>query len=130
MRFDRRTVLGGVIVTLLGIPRARAAKGRAFETAAFRAAQESGQTFVLEVTAKWCGPCRRQKQVVEKLLDNPVFGNLTIFNADYDADRSELAGLNAHQLTTLIVYRGKTEVLRSSGETRPEMVEAILRKAL
>src|SRR5882724_3682239 len=129
MRFDRRTVLAG-IVTLLGMPRAQAANRQVFEAAAFRAAQESGQTFVLEVIAKWCGPCQQQKQVVEKLLENSAFGNLTIFNADYDADRSELAKINAHQLTTLIIYRGKTEALRSSGETRPEMVEAIRRKAL
>jgi thioredoxin 1 len=129
MRFDRRTVLGG-IVTVLGMRRARAANRQAFEAAAFAAAQESGQTFILEVTAKWCGPCQRQKQVVEKLLENSAFGNLTIFNADYDTDRSELAKINAHQLTTLIIYRGKTEALRSSGETRPEMVAAILRKAL
>ena len=129
MRFDRRTVLGG-IVTLLGVPRAWAANRHAFEPGAFRAAQESGQPFVLEVTAEWCGPCQQQKQVVEKLLENPAFGNLTIFNADYDADRSELTKINAHQLTTLIIYRGKTEELRSSGETRPEMVAAILRKAL
>ena len=130
MRFDRRTVLGGAIVTLLGMPRVQAANRQVFEASAFRAAQESGQTFVLEVTAKWCGPCQRQKQVVEKLLENSAFGNLTIFNADYDTDRSELAKINAHQLTTLIIYRGKTEALRSSGETRPEMVAAILRKAL
>jgi thioredoxin 1 len=130
MRFDRRTVLGGVIVTLLGMPRARAANRHAFEAGAFRAARESGQPFVLEVTAKWCGPCQRQTPRLENLLEDPAFGNLTIFNADYDADRSELAKINAHQLTTLIIYRGKTEELRSSGETRPEMVAAILRKAL
>jgi thioredoxin 1 len=130
MRFDRRTVLGGTIVSALGIMNARAADRRAFAAGAFQAAQESGQIFVLEVTAKWCGPCQRQKQVVEKLLENSVFGNLKIFNADYDTDRSELVKINAHQLTTLIIYRGKTEELRSSGETRPEMIEAILRKAL
>ena len=130
MRFDRRTVLGGAIVTVLWMPGARAADRRRFEAGAFRAAQASGQTFVLEVTAKWCGPCQRQKQVVEKLLENPAFGNLTIFDADYDTDRAELTRINARQLTTLIIYRGKTEELRSSGETRPEMVEAILRKAL
>ena len=130
MRFDRRTVLGGAIVTALGIANARAANRVAFTAGAFQAAQESGQIFVLEVTAKWCGPCQRQKQIVEKLLENSTFSNLTILNADYDADRSELAKINAHQLTTLIIYRGKTEELRSSGETRPEMVAAILRKAL
>ena len=130
MKFDRRTVLSGAIATAFGMVKARAANRHAFEPGPFQAAQESGQIFVLAVTAKWCGPCQRQKQVVEKLLENPAFSKLTIFNADYDTDRSELTRINAHQLTTLIVYRGKTEELRSSGETRPEMIEAILRKAL
>jgi thioredoxin 1 len=130
MTFDRRTVMGGAIVTALGIVDVWAANRPAFNAAAFAAAQASGRMFVLEVTAKWCGPCQRQKQVVEKLLENSAFDSLTIFNADYDADRGELSKLNAHQLTTLIIYRGKTEELRSSGETRPEMVEAILRRAL
>ena len=130
MKCDRRTVLGGAIVTVLWMRSARAANRRAFEAGAFQAAQASGQTFILEVTAKWCGPCQRQKQVVEKLLENSGFADLTLFNADYDTDRSELARINAHQLTTLIIYRGKTEALRSSGETRPDMLDAILRKAL
>jgi hypothetical protein len=41
-----------------------------------------------------------------------------------------LRKLNAQQLTTLIIYRGRSEVARSSGETRPEMVAAFLKKAL
>jgi thiol-disulfide isomerase/thioredoxin len=73
---------GGVVVILLGMPRARAANRHAFAAGAFRAAQGPGQTSILVVTAKWCGPCQRQKHVVEKLLENSAFGNLTIFNAD------------------------------------------------
>src|SRR5947209_18184744 len=130
MRFDRRVVLSGAMMTALGIVGARAANRPAFNAAAFAAAQDSGQIFVLEITANWCGPCQRQKQIVEKLLENSAFSNLTIFNADYDADRSELTRINAHQLTTLILYRGRIEELRSSRETRPELLHAYLRKAL
>jgi hypothetical protein len=53
-----------------------------------------------------------------------------VFDADYDLHKEALVKINALHLTTLIIYRGKTEFLRSSGETRPEMVEAFLRKAI
>ena len=65
MRFDRRAVLTGAIVTALGIVNARAANRPAFNAAAFAAAQESGQIFVLEITAKWCGPCQRMLPELE-----------------------------------------------------------------
>jgi hypothetical protein len=41
-----------------------------------------------------------------------------------------LVKLNARTVTTLVIYRDGTEILRSSGETRPDAVEAVLTKAL
>jgi hypothetical protein len=33
-------------------------------------------------------------------------------------------------VTTLVIYRNNSEVLRSSGETRPDAVKALLEKAM
>jgi hypothetical protein len=55
---------------------------------------------------------------------------VTIFEADYDANKEELQKLNAYHVTTLILYRDKSEVLRTVGETRPELIEPLLRKAM
>jgi thioredoxin len=130
MNIDRRTVLGGILATALAVPAAHASERIPFDAAAFHAAQDAGKTVVLEVTAKWCGPCQRQRPVVAKLLESPEFSTLTVFDADYDLHKNELLRINALQLTTLIIYRGKTEMQRSSGETRPEILEAFLRRAI
>ena len=53
-----------------------------------------------------------------------------IFDADFDANKDALVKLNAHTVTTLVIYRDNAEILRSSGETRPDAVEALLRKAM
>jgi len=41
-----------------------------------------------------------------------------------------LVKVNAHTVTTLVIHRDNSEVLRSSGETRPDAVEALLKKAM
>jgi thioredoxin 1 len=130
MSIDRRRVLGAILLTAVALPSAKASERIPFDAAALQAAQDAGKAVVLEVTAAWCGPCQKQRPVVARLLEVPEFSSLMVFDADYDRHRDELRRLHALQLTTLILYRGNTEVLRSSGETRPEMIEAFLRTAL
>jgi thiol-disulfide isomerase/thioredoxin len=129
MTLNRRAVLTGFAATIFMGSKAHASLV-SFDTAAFNAAQDAGKSVVLNITAKWCGSCQKQRPVVAALLNNPEFAHLTVFDADYDLHKNELRKLNAQQLTTLIIYRGRSEVARSSGETRPEMVAAFLKKAL
>jgi hypothetical protein len=49
---------------------------------------------------------------------------------DLDANKDALVKVNAHTVTTLVIHRDNSEVLRSSGETRPDAVEALLKKAM
>jgi thiol-disulfide isomerase/thioredoxin len=130
MRVDRRAVLAGLLLAALTGPNAYAADRIPFDPAAFQAAQDAGKTIVLQVTAKWCGSCQRQRPIVANLLGTPDFSGLIVFDADYDLHKEALRKINALHLTTLIIYQGKTEFLRSSGETSPEKVEAFLRKAI
>jgi hypothetical protein len=64
------------------------------------------------------------------LVEKPEFKDVTIFEADYDANKEELQNLNAYHVTTLILYRDKNEVQRTVGETRAEVIEPLLRKAM
>ena len=130
MSIDRRTILLVLAAATLIAPQARAWNGLLFDAAAFKAAQAAGETIIIEITAKWCGPCQRQRQVVAKLLEKPEFAKLMMFDADYDAHKKDLLEINALHLTTLILYSDGKEVARSSGETSPEAIEAFFRKAL
>ena len=130
MNPNRRAVLAGVALSFLAVSGAQAANKVPFDAAAFKAARDSGKPVVLEVAAPWCGPCQRMKRTVSELVERPDFKDVTIFEADYDANKEELQKINAYQLTTLVLYRDKSEVQRMVGETRAELIEPLLRKAM
>jgi thiol-disulfide isomerase/thioredoxin len=130
MALNRRNLVASGILAVLVAPFAQAADILPFNDTRFEEARKSGKPIVLQVTATWCGPCQRLRKVVSALLENPEFRNLVIFDADFDANRDALVKLNAHTVTTLVIYRDSAEILRSSGETRPDAVEAVLNNAL
>jgi thiol-disulfide isomerase/thioredoxin len=109
---------------------AQAANKVRFDDIAFKAARDSGKPVVLQVAATWCGPCQVMKRTVSELVEKPEFKDVTIFEADYDANKEDLQSLNAYKVTMLVLYRDKKEVERTVGETRPEMIEPLLRKAM
>jgi thiol-disulfide isomerase/thioredoxin len=130
MNLNRRILLAGVALSFLALSGAQAATKVPFEAAAFQAARVSGKPVVLQIAATWCGPCEQMKRAVSELVERPEFKNVVIFEADYDMHKEELRKLNAYHVTTLVVYRDKNEVERTVGEIRPEVIEALLRKAM
>jgi thioredoxin 1 len=130
MNLNRRSLLAGVALSFLVVSGAGAANKVPFEAAAFKAARDSGKPVVLQVAATWCGPCQRMKRTVSELVERPDFKDVMIFEADYDANKEDLQQLNSYHVTTLVLYRNKTEVQRIVVETQAEVIEPFLRKAL
>jgi thiol-disulfide isomerase/thioredoxin len=130
MNPNRRTLLTGIALSCLVFSGAQAANKVQFDVTAFKAARDSGKPVVLQVAATWCGPCQVMKRTVSELVEKPEFKDVTIFEADYDANKEDLQSLNAYKVTMLVLYRDKKEVERTVGETRPEMIEPLLRKAM
>jgi len=130
MNLNRRSLLAGVALGFLVVSGARAANKVPFEATAFKAARDSGKPVVLQVTATWCGPCQLMKRTVSELVERPDFKDVMIFEADYDANKEDLRQINAYNVTMLVLYRNKTEVQRTVGETQAEVIEPFLRKAL
>ncbi|MEE7506028.1 thioredoxin family protein [Methylobacterium sp. C33D] len=132
----RRHVLALVGLTLagsglLGRPRpARAGETRPFSDAAFEAAQRDGKPVLIAVSAPWCPICRTQKPILGKLAAEPRFKDLQIFDIDFDSQKDLLRRLNVRMQSTLIAYKGATEVGRSVGETQPEWIEGLVEKTL
>jgi thioredoxin 1 len=130
MLLNLKPLVAFAILVALISPAAQAAGFLPFDAVRFEEARQSGKPVVLQVTATWCGPCQRLRKVVGGLLENPEFKNLVIFDADFDANKDALVKFNAHTVTTLVICRDNSEILRSSGETRPDAVEALLKKAM
>ena len=53
-----------------------------------------------------------------------------IFDVDYDTQKDALRPLKVRMESTLVVFKGKTEVARAVGITRREAIEKLMRKAL
>jgi thioredoxin 1 len=128
---SRRAVLtlAGLLLAASLAPVA-AGETRPFSDPAFEAAQKSGKPILVEVSAPWCPICKTQKPILAKLASEPRFKDLQIFDIDFDSQKELLRRLNVRMQSTLIAYKGATEVGRSVGETQPEWIEGLLEKAL
>lgn len=129
---NRRLFLGAVAATFflsLGSI-ALAFGGQAFDQAAFDAAQAGGKPILVEVTAPWCPVCKAQAPTITRLKSDPRFKDLVSFNIDFDTQKDLLKKFNVQKQSTLIVFKGRQEAGRSTGDTNPTSIEALLAKSI
>lgn len=129
MTTRRALILAALLVA--GLPRAgSAAEAKPYDGPAFEAAQGEGRPILVQISAPWCPICRTQKPILASLAAEPRFKDLAIFTIDFDGQRDLVRRFGAQMQSTLIVYKGRTEVGRSVGETQPEWIEQLLEKTL
>lgn len=114
---------------LLALP-AMALSGTKFTPAALADAQKAGKAVLVEVGAPWCPTCKAQAPILSKLLGTEKFKTFVKLDIDFDSQKADLKTLNVQQQSTLIVYKADKEVGRSTGDTNPVSIEALLAKAL
>jgi thioredoxin 1 len=130
--FNRRLFIGalalGAVLSLS--PLASAMQPASYSQQAFAAAQAAGKPILLHITAPWCPTCKAQKPILSKLEATAKFKDLIVLDIDFDTSKPLLRQLHVAQQSTLIVYKGKQEVGRSTGDTDPASIEALLGKAI
>ncbi|MCM0045714.1 MAG: thioredoxin family protein [Burkholderiaceae bacterium] len=94
------------------------------------ALQQQGKPVALHFHAGWCGTCTEQERVLNQLKASNALPALTLLVVDYDANKPLRKQLKVTSQSTFIVYKGRSEVARNGGETRPEAIRALLSKAL
>lgn len=117
-----------VALTLAAVP-AVAAEQAPYSASAFAAAQAAGKPVVVDVTAPWCSTCAAQKPIVQALLKEPEFKNLVLLHVDFDTQKALLRKLNVREQSTFVVYKGRDEVGRSTGDTDKASIAALFAKA-
>jgi thioredoxin 1 len=122
--------LVGICFALFTTATAMAQGKQAFDATAFEAAQAAGKPILVEVTAPWCPTCKAQAPILSKLMGDPRFKNLVVYNIDYDSQKDLLKKFNVQRQSTLVVFRGKQETGRSTGDTNAASIEALLAKAI
>ena len=108
----------------------RAAPEQAFSAQAFKAAQDAGRPVLVEIHADWCPTCKAQQPILNKLSGETAFSNIVRLKVDFDSQKDAVKQFNAKMQSTLVLYKGKTEIARSVGETDESRIRSMLQKAL
>ena len=129
---SRRSLMGilAAAATLSLGSVAAAMDKQAFDQKAFEAAQAAGKPILIEVSAPWCPICKAQAPILARLKRDPRFKDLVSFDIDFDSQKELLRKFNVQKQSTLIVFKGKSEAGRSTGDTNAASIEALLGKTI
>lgn len=100
--------------------------GQPFDAKTFQQAQSAGKTILVEVTASWCPTCRQQRPIVQEIEKEKP--NLVVYDVDFDTAKDALKSFHVQYQSTLIVFKGAKEVGRSTGDTDPNQIRALVAK--
>lgn len=117
-----------LLAAVLALPLAALA-AQPFSTTEFRKAQAEGKPILVAVHAKWCTSCVRQIGVLAQLEEDRALKGLVRFDVDFDRPAGALELLGVQSQATLVVYNGRTEKGRSSFDTNPRSIRALVAKA-
>jgi len=118
------------VLAIGGLLPAQADSTVPYSDEAFKAAQASGQSILVEIHAGWCPTCKAQKPIIDKLAAAPKFKDLKIFRVDFDDMKPAVQAFGAKMQSTLIVFKGAKETGRSVGDTREASIAGLLEKSL
>ena len=100
-----------------------------FTEQTFKAAQDAGKPVLIEIHADWCPTCKAQLPILNKLSQQPAYSGIERLRVDFDSQKNVVKRFKAKMQSTLVLYKGKTEVARSVGETDEGRIRAMLDKA-
>ena len=101
-----------------------------FDQQAFAEAQASGRPILVEFFTTWCPVCKVQRPFLTTLGQNPKYQKIAYFEIDFDRHKDLAREFRVHKQSTLIVFKGKNEIARSTGDTNKMSIEALVAKSL
>ncbi len=126
----RKFALLSVLIAIAAAPLAALASAQQpFTEQAFQAAQEAGKPVLIEIHADWCPTCKAQLPILNKLSQQPAYSGVERLRVDFDSQKAVVKRFKATTQSTLVLFKGKTEIARSVGETDESRIRAMLDKA-
>lgn len=128
--FRSVAVLVSAFALLAASSIASAGDPKPFDPGSFKAAQAAGKPILVEIHADWCGECKMQNRVLNKLSDQAPYSGLVRLRVDYDKQKDAVKEFKAKKQSTLVVYKGDKELARAVGITSEEKIRALVDKAI
>ena len=101
-----------------------------FSQAEFDRLAQEGKPVVLDISATWCPTCKAQQPIVEGLMKQPAYMDVTLMNIDFDSAKPTLKRFKVTMQSTLVAFKGGKEAARSVGDTSPQGIESLVKKAI
>ncbi|QUN31711.1 thioredoxin family protein (plasmid) [Cupriavidus sp. KK10] len=124
------TILRALIAITLATSASLATAGeiKPYTPEAFDQLTHAGKPVVVDVSATWCPTCKAQKPIVEGLMKEPAYRDVTVLTVDFDSNKAALTKFCVGMQSTLVAFKGTSEVARSIGDTTPSGIEALIKK--
>lgn len=86
--------------------------------------QLSGNTILVDYYAKWCGPCKTLMPRLSALQSD--YPNIKFVSIDVDENMPHAVEVGIRSVPTVIFYKGKEEINRSTGANSDTFYKNIL----
>ena len=90
----------------------------------------AGKPVVLDISATWCPTCKAQKPLIESLMKQPAYKDVTLLTIDFDSAKPTLKTFKVTMQSTLVAFKGTQEVARSVGDTTAAGLEGLIKKTV
>ena len=101
-----------------------------FSQAGFDELTAAGKPVVLDISATWCPTCKAQKPIIDGLMKQPAYKDVTLMTIDFDSEKPTLKKFKVGMQSTLVAFKGTQEVGRSVGDTSAQGLEGLIRKTV
>ena len=88
-----------------------------FTGAAFTQAQADGRTILVDVHADWCPTCKAQAPILDELTQEDALSDAVFLKVDFDRDKDFIRELRIPRQSTVLLFDGEEELVRSVAET-------------
>ena len=91
---------------------------------------QAGKPVLVDVSATWCPTCKAQKPILDALIQQPAYQDVTMLTVDFDTNGTALKRFKVRMQSTLVAFKGTTEIGRSVGDTTPAGIENLIKKTV
>lgn len=108
--------IAAVVVACLAST-AMAAEIKPYSQKEFDALTHAGKPVVLDIRASWCPTCKAQQPIIDSLMKQPAYQDVTMLTIDFDSQKKTVHQYKVTMQSTLVAFKGDKEVGRSGSPT-------------